>query len=143
MSLDILAFGPHPDDVELFCGGTVAKLTKAGYSVGIIDMTHGEMGTRGSREERDAEAADAAKILGVTHRESLDLPDGFLNGSDLDQRHKVVEAIRRHAPKMVIAPAARDRHPDHLNGARLVEDAVFLANAGKYPPSLNATRCRH
>lgn len=136
MSLDVLAFGPHPDDVELFCGGTVAKLTQAGYKVGIIDMTRGEMGTRGSREERDAEAAEAAKILNLTLRENLDLPDGFLNQSDRDQRHVVVEAIRRHTPKLVIAPTARDRHPDHQHGARLVEDAVFLANAGKYPSDL-------
>ncbi len=136
MSLDVLAFGPHPDDVEIFCGGTVAKLVKLRYSVGLVDLTRGEMGTRGSREQRDAEADEAAGILGVSVRERLDLPDGFLNGTDFDQRHKVVEILRKHQPRLVIAPTARDRHPDHLQGSMLVENAVFLANAGKYPSDL-------
>lgn len=133
MSVDVLAFGPHPDDVELFCGGTVAKMIARGHSVGFIDMTRGEMGSRGSREERDEEAADAARILGLAFRENLELPDGALNARDEAHRHAVVDAIRKHRPKMVIGPAARDRHPDHIQGASLVEEAVFFAYVGKYP----------
>ncbi len=133
MKIDILAFGPHPDDVELLCGGTVAKLVKQGYKVGLVDMTRGELGTRGSAEERDMEAAEAARILGVTFRENIGLPDGGLNSRDYDQRHKVVEVIRKHAPKLVICPGAKDRHPDHKQGMELVEEAVFMANVGKYP----------
>jgi bacillithiol biosynthesis deacetylase BshB1 len=136
MSLDVLAFGPHPDDVEIFCGGTVAKLVLLGYTVGLVDLTRGEMGTRGSREDRDREADEASEILGITVRERLDLPDGYLNSSDFDQRHKVIEVIRKHQPRLVIAPTAEDRHPDHLQGSTLVENAVFLANVGKYPSEL-------
>ncbi|MBZ0266225.1 PIG-L family deacetylase, partial [bacterium] len=113
MSVDILAFGPHPDDVELLCGGTVAKLAKHEYSIGCVDMTRGELGTRGSSEERAEEAAEAARIIGAAFRENLDIPDGGINCRDYDQRHKVVEVIRKHSPKMVICPAAKDRHPDH------------------------------
>ena len=133
MSVDVLAFGPHPDDVELFCGGTIAKLVRQGYSVGMIDMTRGEMGTRGSAEERAQEATDAAKVLGVEFRENLGMPDGGLNARDEQQRRTVVNAIRKHKPYLVIGPAAKDRHPDHLQGASLVEEAVFFAYVGKYP----------
>ena len=136
MSVDVLAFGPHPDDVELFCGGTVAKLVNQGYRVGMIDMTRGEMGTRGSAEERAAEAAEAAKILGVHLRENLGLPDGGLNARDAEQKLAVVDAIRKHKPDLIIGPAAKDRHPDHLQGASLVEEAVFFAYVGKYPSQL-------
>ena len=133
MSVDVLAFGPHPDDVELLCGGTVAKLVRQGYTVGLVDMTKGELGTRGSAGEREAEAREAAGILGVAFRENLSLPDGGLNSRDEAQRRSVVDIIRKHKPRMVIGPAARDRHPDHLQGASLVEEAVFLANVGKWP----------
>lgn len=136
MSLDVLAFGPHPDDVELFCGGTIAKLVRLGYSIGLIDLTRGELGSRGSREERDNESKAASEILGIQHRESLNLPDGFINSADMDQRHKIVEVIRKHQPQLVFGPAAIHRHPDHIQGARLIEDAVFLANVAKYPSDL-------
>jgi N-acetylglucosamine malate deacetylase 1 len=132
MGFDVLAIGPHPDDVELFCGGTIAKLIKQGYSVGLIDMTRGEMGTRGSMDERDQEAANAAKILGLPKRENLNLPDGGLNARDPEQRRIVVDVIRRHKPQLVIGPAAKDRHPDHTQGMELVEEAVFLAYVGGY-----------
>jgi len=132
MEFDVLAFGPHPDDVELFCGGTVAKLVNNGYRVAIVDMTRGEMGTRGSAEDRAEEAGNAAKILGVHLRENLGLPDGGLNSSDYSQRKIVVDCIRKFKPKMVIGPAAKDRHPDHKQGASLVEDAVFFSYVGGY-----------
>lgn len=136
MKLDILAFGPHPDDVELLCGGTVAKLVRLGYEVGLVDLTAGEMGTRGSEGKRFKEAEKSAQILGVKVRENLHLPDGGLNSRDYEQRHLVVEAIRKYRPGLVICPAARDRHPDHAQGAALVEEACFLANVGKYPSDL-------
>ncbi|MDP8206926.1 MAG: bacillithiol biosynthesis deacetylase BshB1 [Candidatus Electryonea clarkiae] len=135
MSLDVLAFGPHPDDVEIHCGGTISKLVRLGYSVGIIDMTAGELGTRGSEEERAEEAANAGKILGINFRENLHLPDGGLNSRDYIQRDTVVECIRKHKPDMLIGPVAKDRHPDHRQGMYLVEEGCFLANVGKWSPS--------
>ncbi|GBE29438.1 1D-myo-inositol 2-acetamido-2-deoxy-alpha-D-glucopyranoside deacetylase [bacterium BMS3Bbin04] len=132
MALDIIAIGPHPDDVELFCGGTIAKLINKGYTIGLIDMTRGEMGTRGSMEERDQEAANAARILNITSRENLGLPDGSLNARDPEQRLAVVNAIRKHQPQLVIGPAAKDRHPDHIQGMQLVEEAVFFSYVGGY-----------
>lgn len=142
MSYDILAFGPHPDDVELLCGGTIAKLTRLGYTVCMVDMTAGELGTRGSAEERAEEAANAAKILGVELRENLGLPDGGLNSRDYSQRHAVVEIIRKHKPQLIIGPAARDRHPDHRQGMEMVEEACFLANVGKYPSDLERHKAK-
>ncbi len=142
MSVDVLAFGPHPDDVELFCGGTIARMVQLGYSVGLVDMTRGEMGTRGSRQDRDEEADRAARVLGVSFRERLDLPDGSLNARSEDQRHAVVASIRRHKPSLVIGPAARDRHPDHLQGASLVEEAVFFSYVGGYPCDLERHKVR-
>ncbi len=136
MSIDVLAFGPHPDDVEIFVGGTVAKLIDQGYKVGIIDLTAGEMGTRGSRKERAIEASNAAEILGVTLRENLGLPDGGLNSRDHDHRHALVESVRKHKPSLVIAPSAKDRHPDHAQGMQLVNEACFMANVGGYPSKL-------
>ncbi len=136
MKIDVLAFGPHPDDVELLCGGTVARLVQLGYKVGIVDMTRGELGTRGSAKERAQEAAEAAEILGVKFRANLELPDGGLNSRDYEQRRIVVDSIRKYAPEMVICPAAKDRHPDHRQGMELVEEACFLANVGKWPSDL-------
>ncbi|MCB2212735.1 bacillithiol biosynthesis deacetylase BshB1 [bacterium] len=132
MALDVLAIGPHPDDVELFCGGTIVKLVNKGYAVGLLDMTRGELGTRGSMEERDQEAANAAKALGIALRDNLKLPDGGLNARDKEQQRAVVDAIRKHQPKLVIGPAARDRHPDHTQGMQLVEEAVFFSYVGGY-----------
>jgi N-acetylglucosamine malate deacetylase 1 len=132
MKVDILAFGPHPDDVELFCGGTIAKLTSLGYTAVFVDMTNGEMATRGSAKDRKAEAEEAATILGLSGREKLNFPDGGLNSRSESQRHDVVERIRKYKPSMVIGPAAKDRHPDHPQGAQLVDEAVFLANVGGY-----------
>ena len=126
MKLDILAFGAHPDDVELGCGGTIAKEIALGKKVGIIDLTRGELGTRGSAEIRDQEANDAAVILGVTARENLNMRDGFFEN---DERHqmKIIQMIRKYQPEIVLCNAIEDRHIDHGKGSKLVSDACFLS----------------
>lgn len=130
MKLDILAFGAHPDDVELACGGTIAKEIALGKKVGIIDLTRGELGTRGSAEIRDQEAADAGEILGVTVRENLAFRDGFFTN---DEQHQldVIKMIRKYQPKIIIANAIDDRHIDHAKGSKLVSDACFLSGLRK------------
>ena len=126
MKLDILAFGAHPDDVELGCGGTIAKEIALGKKVGIIDLTRGELGTRGSAEIRDQEANDAAVILGVAARENLNMRDGFFEN---DERHqmKIIQMIRKYQPEIVLCNAIEDRHIDHAKGSKLVSDACFLS----------------
>jgi N-acetylglucosamine malate deacetylase 1 len=130
MQLDILAFGVHPDDVELGCGGTILAALAEGKKVGIIDLTRGELGTRGTAETRDAEAAAAAKILGVQHRENLKMADGFFQNDETHQR-KVIEVIRRFKPTIILINAPEDRHPDHGRSAKLVADAAFLSGLRK------------
>ncbi len=126
MKLDILAFGAHPDDVELGCGGTLAKEIALGKKVGIVDLTRGELGTRGSAEMRDNEAAEAAKILGVSVRENLNMRDGFFIN---DEQHQlqVIKIIRKYQPEIVLCNAIEDRHIDHGKGSKLVSDACFLS----------------
>ena len=126
MKLDILAFGAHPDDVELGCGGTIAKEIALGKKVGIIDLTRGELGTRGSVEIRDQEAIAAAVILGVAARENLNMRDGFFEN---DERHqmKIIQMIRKYQPEIVLCNAIEDRHIDHAKGSKLVSDACFLS----------------
>lgn len=126
MKLDILAFGAHPDDVELGCGGTVAKEVSLGKKVGIIDLTRGELGTRGSSEIRDVEAKNAALLLGVSIRENLNMRDGFFVN---DEKHQmgVIKMIRKYQPEIVICNAVDDRHIDHGKGSKLVSDACFLS----------------
>ena len=126
MKLDILAFGAHPDDVELGCGGTIAKEIKLGKKVGIVDLTRGELGTRGSAEIRDTEAAKAAKILGVSVRENLRMRDGFFLNDEAHQL-QIIEMIRKYQPEIVLCNAIDDRHIDHGKGSRLVSDACFLS----------------
>jgi bacillithiol biosynthesis deacetylase BshB1 len=126
MKLDILVFGAHPDDVELSCGGTIAKEISLGKKVGIIDLTRGELGTRGSAEVRDEEAAAAAKILGVTIRENLRFRDGFFKNDETHQL-EVIKAVRKFRPDVVICNAVDDRHIDHGKGSKLVSDACFLS----------------
>lgn len=126
MQLDILAFGAHPDDVELGCAGTLAKEIAAGKKVGIVDLTRGELGTRGSAEIRDREAADAAKILGVSVRENLNMRDGFFV-NDEEHQLAVIRMIRKYRPEIVICNAVDDRHIDHGKGSKLVSDACFLS----------------
>ncbi len=131
--VDILAFGPHPDDVELGCGGTLVKLAQQGYRTAIIDLTEGEMGTRGTVAERYEESADAAKILGAVARENLQIPDANIYNND-ENRLKVIRAIRRLRPAIVFAPYPNDRHPDHVHSSNLITDACFYAGLKKMDP---------
>lgn len=128
--LDILAFGAHPDDVELSCGGTIAKQVAIGNRVGIVDLTRGELGTRGSAEIRDKEAAKAAQILGVEMRHNMNFKDGFFQNDESHQM-EIVKVIREFRPRIVLANAINDRHPDHKKGSDLVSTACFLAGLPK------------
>ncbi len=130
MKTDILAFGAHPDDVELGCGGTIAKMVSEGKTCIIVDLTRGELGTRGTEETRKTEAMDAAKILGVSVRENLGMKDGFLENSE-DYQMRIVKMVRKYRPEIVFANTIDDRHPDHAKGAKLVSDACFLAGLRK------------
>lgn len=138
MKLDILAIGAHPDDVELGCGGTLAKHLDLGHTVGILDLTRGELGTRGSAELRDEEAAAAAKVLGVHCRENLGMRDGFFQNDEAHQR-AIIEMIRKYQPDVVLGNAPTDRHPDHGRAARLIYDACFLSGLPKIETKLNGT----
>lgn len=126
MKLDVLVFGAHPDDAELGAGATIAKEVSRGKKVGIIDLTRGELGTRGSAEIRDNEAAAAGKVLGVTVRENLEFADGFFM-NDKAHQLRIIESIRKFRPEIVLCNAIDDRHIDHGKGARLVSDACFLS----------------
>lgn len=126
MKLDILAFAAHADDVELGCSGTIAAHIAAGKKVGIVDLTRGELGTRGTPEIRAAEGEDSAKILGVEVRENLGFADGFFI-NDKEHQLKVVEMIREYQPEIVIMNAIHDRHPDHGRGSVVVSEACFLS----------------
>ena len=136
MKLDILAFGAHPDDVELGCAGTLAKEVSLGKSVGIIDLTQGELGTRGSAEIRFQEATNAAQILGVTVRENLKMRDGFFVNDEAHQL-KIIKMIRKYQPEIVICNAIEDRHIDHGKGSQLVSDACFLSGLMKIETEIN------
>lgn len=125
-TVEILAVGAHPDDVELGCGGTLARLARAGRSVGILDLTRGEAGTRGTPETRAAEAGEAARLIGARFRDGLDLGDGNLR-TDRAAELEVIEVVRRRRPRLVFAPLPNDRHPDHVRAGRLVTDAAFYA----------------
>lgn len=135
MKLDILVFGAHPDDVELGCGATIAKEISLGKSVGIIDLTRGELGTRGTAEIRDEEAKNAAALLGVSVRENLKMRDGFFINDEVHQM-KVIEMIRKYRPEIVICNAIEDRHIDHGKGSKLVSDACFLSGLIKIETEL-------
>ncbi len=126
MKLDILAFGAHPDDVELSCAGTLYKQKLSGNKIGIIDLTHGELGTRGTAEIRLKEARAAALILKADVREQLDFRDGFFM-NDPEHQLKIIQKIRKYKPEIVIANAIHDRHPDHGKGSNVVSDACFYA----------------
>jgi bacillithiol biosynthesis deacetylase BshB1 len=136
MKLDILVFGAHPDDIELGCGGTVAKEIANGKKVGLIDLTRGELGTRGTAKTRDQEANDASKILGVTVRENLGFADGFFI-NDKDHQLKVIEMVRKYQPEIVLCNAIDDRHIDHGKGSKLVSDACFLSGLLKIETDLD------
>jgi len=130
MKLDILAIGAHPDDVELGCGATLAKEISLGKKVGILDLTRGELGTRGSAEIRDEESKIAAEILGVEIRENLAFADGFFV-NDKEHQLKIIEIIRKYKPTIVLCNAVDDRHIDHPKGSKLVSDACFLSGLVK------------
>lgn len=129
--LDIVAFGAHPDDVELTCGGTIAKSARQGHRVGIVDATRGELGTRGTVATRAREAERASRILGVATRENLGLPDGYLSTAPEAPR-SIVEAIRRLRPWIVIVPSEASRHPDHRALSRLVKEACFFSGLERW-----------
>ena len=126
MKLDILAFGAHPDDVELGCGGTIAKEVAKGKKIGIIDLTRGELGTRGTAETRDEEAFNAAKILGVSMRTNMEFLDGFFL-NDKTHQLAIIKMIRKYKPEIILCNAIDDRHIDHGKGSQLVSDACFLS----------------
>jgi N-acetylglucosamine malate deacetylase 1 len=130
MKLDIVVLAAHPDDAELGCGGTILKHIAAGKKVGIVDFTRGELGTRGTAETRDKEASDSAKILGISVRENLNLPDGFFVNSK-EHQLAVVKAIRKYKPEIVLSNATYDRHPDHGRGSDLAYEACFLSGLVK------------
>lgn len=130
MKVDILAFGAHPDDVEISAGGTVAKMVAEGRSVAIVDLTRGEMGTRGNGVLRLEEAANSQKILGVKHRENLGMADGFFEHNEVNLKG-IIRAIRKYKPEIVLANSVTDRHIDHGKGAKLVADACFLSGLRK------------
>jgi bacillithiol biosynthesis deacetylase BshB1 len=132
-SLDILAIAAHRDDVEQTCGGTMLKAAHRGQKTGILDLTQGEMGTRGTAEDRAREAADAAKVLGVTWRQALDIPDGRVENT-WENRLKVATAIRETKPRVVILPYWKGRHPDHYTASVLGYEACFLAGLAKLDP---------
>lgn len=131
MKLDLLAIAPHPDDVELTCGGTMIKMAEAGYATGILDLTRGETGSRGTPETRLKEAARAGEIMGVKIRRNLGLPDAHLQVSD-DFKSKVAAVIRELEPHTVILPYWEGRHPDHYTAARLGYEACFVAGLKNY-----------
>ncbi len=141
--LDVLAFGPHPDDVELFCGGLMARMAGLGYRTGIVDLTRGEKSSRGTPETRAAETAAASRELGLAHRENLGLPDGWIHpwaGFDAPEPDRarlapvarVVEVLRRLRPEFVIAPWEHERHPDHEAASALVTRALFFATVRRF-----------
>jgi N-acetylglucosamine malate deacetylase 1 len=136
MKLDILVFGAHPDDVELSCGATIAKEIDLGRKVGVVDLTRGELGTRGTADLRDEEAADAARILGLHVRENLGFRDGFFTNDEAHQL-EVIKMIRKYRPDVVIANAIDDRHIDHARGSKLVSDACFLSGLRRIETVLN------
>jgi bacillithiol biosynthesis deacetylase BshB1 len=138
MKLDILAFGVHPDDVELGCSGTIMASIEQGKNVGIVDLTQGELGTRGSAETRKIEAANAAKIMGVTIRENLQMADGFFQ-HDEENIKKIITVIRKYQPEIILCNALEDRHPDHGRSAKLISDAAFLAGLRKIETTYNGT----
>lgn len=136
MKLHILAFGAHPDDVEMSCTGTLLKHIEQGYKVGIIDLTAGELGTRGSKEIRLREASEAAKKMGLTIRENLYMRDGFFQ-NDEEHQLRIIQKIRQYQPDIILANAPSDRHSDHGKAATLVKEAAFLSGLIKIKTTLN------
>jgi bacillithiol biosynthesis deacetylase BshB1 len=130
--IDLLAIAPHPDDAELLCGGTLIRAADAGYRTGVLDLTAGEAGSRGTPEERAAESERAAEIMGLADRKNLGLPDARI-ANDEESRVRLIEAIRELRPRVVILPYFEGRHPDHRVGAELGYDACYLAGLKNFP----------
>ena len=139
MKLDVIAFGAHPDDVELGCGGTIIKLGAEGYRTGVIALTRGEMGTRGSAEIRAREFASAAAVMGVSAHKALDMPDGRVE-LNWENKIKVIREIRAHQPRIVFAPYWVARHPDHEAASRIVREASYLSGLKKLETGQEAHR---
>jgi bacillithiol biosynthesis deacetylase BshB1 len=133
--LDLLVFGPHPDDLELGLGGTIARETAAGRSVGLCDLTAGELGSNGTPEGRRAEAAEAAEVLGAAWRVNLGWPDGHIHASDA-ALGSVVTLVRTHRPRVIAIPYWQDRHPDHRAASQVLDEAVFKSGLLRYAPGL-------
>ncbi len=136
MHVDVLALGAHPDDIELACGGTIAKLVKDGHRVAIADVTQGELGTRGNKDIRAKEAADAARILGVATRRNLKIPDGDIEVSHANIK-KVITLIRELRPRILIIPHSVERHPDHVHAHLLCKEAWYYSGLGKMETTLD------
>jgi N-acetylglucosamine malate deacetylase 1 len=141
IKLDVLAVGAHPDDVELGCGGTLAKLAAIGYRVGILDMARGEMGTRGTMEMRAEEAAAAAKILHLTVRDNLELPDAHIQLNE-ESRIRMIRKIRLYSPRVIFTHFWEDPHPDHVHTCQIVREASHLAGLAKYDSETGPQRHR-
>jgi bacillithiol biosynthesis deacetylase BshB1 len=139
MTLDVLVFAAHPDDAELAMGGTIARFANDGFTVGIVDLTRGEMGTRGNEETRQKEAFEAAKILKTSIRENLLIPDGEIEISNSNIT-KVITLMRRYKPKIVFAPYFNDRHPDHISASRLIKHAMFVSGLEKIKTTESETK---
>ena len=142
MKLDILVFGAHPDDVELSCSGTIIKHIKKGLKIGIIDLTRGELGTRGTIETRDKETNNASKILGIQLRENMNFKDGFFENSEKN-KIELIKKIRKYQPNIVLTNATSDRHPDHSRASNLTIDACFLSGLEKLKQIKKAWRPSH
>lgn len=136
MKLDILVFAVHPDDAELGCSGTILKHIALGKKVGIVDFTRGELGTRGTAETRDEEAAESAKILGLHTRENLRFKDGFFKNDEAHQL-EVIKMVRKYQPEIILTNALHDRHPDHARAGDLANDAIFLSGLIKIETKLD------
>ncbi len=139
MQLDSVAFGAHPDDIELFCGGTVIKLGSQGHKIGVISLTRGELGTRGSPEIRSQEFQEAATLLKLSAHKMLDIPDGDV-AVNWENKLKIIREIRTYQPAVVFAPYWKDRHPDHENTSNLVREAAFLSGLKKIETDQEAFR---
>ncbi len=138
-NVDVMAFGAHPDDIELGCAGTLIKLTDRGHSVVLVDLSLAELSTRGTVETRQVEAARAAEMIGAQARENLALPDGDIRADDASRR-KVVQVIRQYRPRLILIPFYQDRHPDHVHASELVYESAFMAGLPRYETGLPAYR---
>ena len=137
--IDILAFSPHPDDAEMGCGGLLLKLKDKGYKTGIIDLSRAELSTNGDPDTRKKETVKASKILRLDVRDNLGLEDGNIK-NDFDSRLKVINAVRKHRPRLALIPFRRDRHPDHENSYKLLKDAIFISGLKKFKTGLDFYR---